>query len=232
MDIQDTQENDYSDEVCEDNAYFDTGSESCPVYTTHHAIPRANEKTIRHDLEKLNLPSNIVNIADGVYQNMTVGTKRGKRRRMLVFFCAFTAYNQENTPVDPIWLANICGLERSEISKALSMCSPVHTNFDAPVIKYTPKNYIPIYFKKLNDEYIKFPDNAIEEIYDLTNEVLEKEPELLDEKPQTVAAAILVYFLFKSGYSIDKDKYSSIFGRSDMTINKIRKRISRCDNCL
>lgn len=218
------------DEIIEDNDYFDTGSESCPIYTTHHAIPRANEKTIRSDLEKLGLPTNIINVADTVYQNMSVGTKRGKRRRMLLFFCAFTAYNQEDIPVDPIWLSNICNLERSEISKALSMCSPSHTDFSTLSVKYSPKNFIPTYFKKLSDGWIDFPESALDEIYKMTDEVLVKDPDLRDEKPQTVAAAILVYYLYRDGYSIDKDKYNAIFGRSDMTINKIKKKVSDAYN--
>lgn len=218
------------DEVHEDKAYIYNGSESCPIYTNHHAIPRSNEKTIRPDLEKLGLPNNIVNSADSIYQDMSVGTKRGKRRKMLLFFCSFTAYNQENIPVDPIWLANICGLERSGISKALSMCSPVHTNFDAPLVRYTPKNYIPLYFRKLNEEWITFPDGAIEDIYEMAEEVMSRDPDLNDEKPQTVAAAILVFYLQMHGYSIDKDKYKAIFGRSDMTINKIKKRVSKAYN--
>lgn len=218
------------DEINEDVDYFYTGSESCPIYTTHHAIPRSNEKTIRPDLEKLGLPTNIVNAADSVYQNMSVGTKRGKRRRMLVFFCSFTAYNQEDIPVDPIWLANICNLERSEISKALSMCSPAHSDFGSLSVRYSPKNFIPTYFKKLNDEWVNFPEGALEEIYKMTDEVMENDPDLKDEKPQTVAAAILVYYLYRDGYSIDKDKYNSIFGRSDMTINKIKKKVSEAYN--
>ena len=217
------------DDVYEDKAYIYNGSESCPIYTNHHAIPRSNEKTIRPDLEKLGLPNNIVNRADGIYQNMEVGTKRGKRRRMLLFFCAFTSYNEDKIPVDPLWLANICGLERSGISKALSMCSPAHTNYSAPLVRYTPKNYIPIHFKKLK-ELIEFPEGAIEDIYAMTEEVMKREPDLYDEKPQTVAAAILVYYLWEHGTSIDKDKYKVIFGLSDMTINKIKKRVSKAYN--
>lgn len=218
------------DEYYEDVEYFETGSESNPIYTTHHSVPRSNEKSIRPDLEKLGLPINIINVADSIYQSMSVGTKRGKRRRMLLFFCAFTAYNQEDIPVDPIWLANMCNLERSEISKALSMCSPAHTDFGSLSVRYSPKNFIPTYYKKLNDGWITFPEGALDEIYRMTDEVMKKSPDLRDEKPQTVAAAILVFYLYRDGYSIDKDKYNTIFGRSDMTINKIKKKVSEAYN--
>ena len=213
----------------EDRVHIFNGSESCPIYTDHHAIPRSNEKTIRLDLEKLNIPSNIIYIADSIYQNMDVGTKRGKRRKMLLFFCVFTAYNQENIPIDPIWLANICDLERSSISKALSMCSPVYTNCDTPIAHFSPKDYIPVYFKKIQ-EWLSFPEGTIEDIYNITDEIMEKDVTLNDEKPQTVAAAVLVHYMKIHGYSIDKENYKTIFRRSDMTINKIKKKVIKAYN--
>ena len=217
------------DDIYEDRAHIYNGSESCPIYTDHHAIPRSNEKTIRPDLEKLGLPNNIVNVSDSIYQNMDVGTKRGKRRKMLIFFCSFSAYNRENIPVDPIWLANVCGLERSSISKALSMCSPVYVSRDTPMVHFTPKDYIPGYFKKL-EEWLDFPNGAIEDIYIMSNEIMKKDPSLNDEKPQTVAAAILVFYMKINGYTIDKEKYKTIFRRSDMTINKIKKTVIEAYN--
>lgn len=140
------------DDIFEERDQIYNGSEFGALYTDHHSIPRTNEKTIRSDLDKLGIPANIINIADSLYQNMDVGTKRGKRRKMLLFFCVFTAYNQENITVEPIWLANICGLERSNISKALSMCSPVSSVIDTPATRFTaPKEYIPVYFNKLSE---------------------------------------------------------------------------------
>jgi len=198
------------------------------VYTNHHAIPRSNDKTLRPDLEKLGLPVNIINAADDVYQNMSVGTKRGKRRKMLLFYCIFTAYNRENIPIDPFTLAKTCGLDRSGISKALSMCSPVNSS-SSTLFRYTPVNYIPVYYNKLK-EWVTFPETAENDIMAMTEEILTKDPNLADEKPQTVAAAILVSYLYLNGISIDKEKYNSIFGRSDMTINKIKKRIMKAYN--
>lgn len=234
MDIEEVNDNDdyiYSSSPDnEDKVYIYNGSESCPLYTKHHAIPRSNEKTIRPDLEKLGLPSNIINTADNIFQTMDVGTKRGKRRRMLLFYCSFTAYNQQNIPIDPFTLAKNCGLDRSGISKALSMCSPVQTNLSTPLVRYTPLDYIPVYFDKLNEDWIEFPSGALDDIYKITKEVLSKDLDLSDEKPQTVAAAILVFYLQMNGFSIDKLKYQDIFGRSDMTINKIKKRISKAYN--
>ena len=194
------------------------------TYTNSHAIPKRNEKSIRMDLEKLNLPSNIVNIADEIYQNMSIGTKRGKRRKMLLFFCAFHAYNRENLPVDPVWLITVCGLDRSSISKSLSMCSPVYTSSETPMVRYNPNQYIPVFFEKLST-WLTFPQGTLEDIYKMSDEIMEKDKTLQDEKPQTVAAAILVHYMKLHGYVIDKENYKTIFERSDMTINKIKKKV-------
>lgn len=218
-------DNNYDDNIYEeDRVYVYNGSEANPIFTDHHSMPKSNERSIRSDLEKLNLPSNIVNIADRIYQDMDVGTKRGKRRKMLLFYCSFTAYNQENIPVDPIWLANICGIERSSISKALSMCSPVTTNSDNLIVQHHPKDFILTFYEKLK-QWVVFPENALDEIYDMMNDVLENDGSLVDEKPQTVAAAILVYYMKNNGYSIEKESYNTIFRRSDMTINKVKKKV-------
>lgn len=220
----DTQEN------ISDHEYIDydrdriyNGSESGTVFTDHHAIPKRNEKSIRSDLEKLNsIPANIINVADSIYQKMDIGTKRGKRRKMLLFFCVFNAYNEEGTSVDAIWLAKVCGLERSSISKSLSLCSPVYT--DAPMVKHTPRGAIPEQFERLS-QLLKFHDGALEEIYQMTDEIMTADPSLGDEKPHTVSAAILVHYMKLHGYVLDKDNYEPAFKRSDMTINKVKKKV-------
>ncbi len=179
----------YPDDVIEEKDYIYNGSEACPIYTDHHAIPRSNEKTIRHDLEKLGLPVNIINNADNIYRRMNIGTKRGKKRKMLLFYCIFSAYNEIKEAVDPNELANICDLERSGISKALSMCSQanIKNNSKLPLVRYTPKNYIPLYFKKLNEKWISFPEGSIEDIYVITDEIMADNDDLSYERPQTRA---------------------------------------------
>ncbi len=223
------------DEIYEDKIQIYSGSESCPIYTTQHSMPKNDEKTIKTDLVKLNLPNNIVISADKIYKDMIskgqVGTKRGKRRKMLIFFCVYTAYNQVKITVDPANLANICGIEKSSISKALSMCSSIHTGFDSvsQLVRRLPKHFIPVHFEKLK-ELIDFPEGALDDLFTMTEEIVEKAPELKDQKPQTVAAAICVYYLSNRGITIDKSKYRSIFEMSDMTINKIKKKVIKAHN--
>ena len=64
----------------------------------------------------------------------------------------------------------------------------------------------------------------------MTDEIIEKDSNLRDEKPLTVAAAIIVFYLERDGCFIDKSKYKPIFGSSDMTINKIKKKVEKAYN--
>ena len=213
----------------EDVSHVYNGDEQHPLFTSCHTIPKNNRITIRPDLEKLDLPVNIVDVAEEVYIEMEAGTKRGSRRRQLIFFCAKTAYDKENIPIDPAKLADICGIKHSDISRALSMCSSIKTNYYTPLVKHHPQEYIQDYYDELS-KFLNFDEDALEEVYYITEEVLESEPDLLEEKPQIVAAAILVYYLNLNGLTIEKNKYTVVFGRSDMTINKIKKKVSEAYN--
>lgn len=220
--------------LSQEDSYIDSqviyrGTETCPIYTKHHAIPRTNEKTIRHDLEKLGLPPDIINDADEIHRNMSLGTKRGKKRKMLLFFCAFTAYYNRGIAIDPTWLANLCELSRSCISKAMSMCSSVNTNYDVPLMKHHPSEFVEGYFNSMKGN-IEFPDSALDDIYEIIEEVMEKDEELHEQKPQSVAAAVFVMYLWNNGYTIEKSQYKPIFGHSDMTINKIKKMVFKAYN--
>jgi transcription initiation factor TFIIIB Brf1 subunit/transcription initiation factor TFIIB len=215
----------------EDKPHICDGSNGGSLFTKHHSMPKDDKKTIRSDLEKLPLPDSIIGKAEEVFQKMTkIGTKRSKRRKRLIFFCIHSAYDELGIPVEPNHLANICGIERCDISKSMSMCAQANTDYDAPLVNRTPQGYIKGYFKKLNEEGMTFEDEALDCIYDLMDEVLELDAELYEEKPPTVAAAILVFYLELENYVIDKSKYKSIFGVSDMTVNKIKNRIKRVYN--
>ena len=118
------------------------------------------------------------------------------------------------------------------------MCSPVYTNSDTPMVRFIPKDFILLYYNKLK-EWLNFPEGTIDYIYNMSDEIMEKDAilsarekltALTDEKPQTVAAAILVFFMKIHGYSVDKENYKSIFRMSDMTINKIKKRVIKAYN--
>ena len=212
-----------------DNQHCYNGTEQHPEFTNHHSLPKNQYKSIKSDLKKIGFPVNIIVEADEIYNKLDTGTKRGKRRKQMMFFCVKTAYNNLGIPEDPSKLANMCGISRSDISKAQSMCSKTKTNYKAPIVHRNPEDFLKIYYRRIQDLF-SFPENTMDELIEMCHEIMEKDEELEDEKPQTVAAAIIVFYIGIDGYSIEKKKYNEIFGISDMTINKIKNKVTEAYN--
>lgn len=216
-------ENDYENYYADQQHCYD-GTEQHPEFTSHHSLPKNQEKSIKSDLKKIGFPVNIISEADDIYSKLDTGTKRGKRRKQMMFFCVKTAYNKLGIPEDPNKIANMCGIARSDISKAQSMCSRTKTNYKAPLVHHEPEDFLKIYYRKIQDLFT-FSENTMGEIMEMCDEIMEKDEELEDEKPQTVAAAIIVFYLAIHGYSIEKKRYKEIFGSSDMTVNKVKNKV-------
>lgn len=209
------------------------GDEPNPEFTNHHVFgkPKRKEKSLKEELKKANFPPIIIAKADEVFTEMNAGLKRGTRRKQSMFFCVQTAYNLLGIPEDPATLANICGITPSEMMKASSMCSYSKTNYKTPPIRWSAKDYLKVYFQKIIDmDIISFSDDTLKEIEKICDEVLEKSFELRDEKPQTVAGAVIVFYLSLHGCAIDKNKYTEIFSRSFMTLAKTATKVASIYN--
>ena len=148
-----------------------------------------------------------------------------------MYFCVQNAYNLLGVPEDPSKLASMCGISNSEMMKANSMCSPSKTNYKPMLVRWEPKDFLPTFYQKLVDlEIIPYSENTFADIGQICKEVMDKNTDLNEEKPQTVAAAILVFYLSLHGRAIEKKRYNEIFGRSDMTIMKIKNKVSQIYN--
>jgi len=223
-------EDDY-DNYFEDHQRVYNGSEQNPEFTKNHVLTKNKERSLKKLLQNAGFPQEIVIQADDIFSQMDSGLKRGTRMKQLMFFCVHAAYNTLRIPEDPANLANMCGITTSEISKAFSMCSPSKTKYKAPIVNWKPKDYLKFYYNKIVDlDIISFHDNVLEEITSICSEVMSKNQELRDEKPQTVAAAVLVFYLSLHGCAIDAKKYNEIFSRSSMTIMKVKNRVALAYN--
>ena len=217
------------DNYFEDQQHCYNGTEAHPEFTNRHSLPKNIDRSIKSDLKKLGFPVAIIAKADEIYASLDAGTKRGKRRKQMTFFCVKTAYNALGIPEDPNKLAKMCGISRSDISKAQSMCARTKTNYKAPLVHHVPTDFLEMYYRKIQD-LITFSDDTMDEIKDICKEVTDKDDDLFDEKPQTVAAAIIVFYLSIHGYTIEKKRYKEIFGSSDMTVNKIKNKVAQAYN--
>jgi transcription initiation factor TFIIIB Brf1 subunit/transcription initiation factor TFIIB len=215
----------------EDKQQVLNGSEMHPEYTNHHVLSKGKEKSLKGDLKTAGFPPEIVMKADEIFSQMNSGLKRGIRRKQLMFFCVQSAYNEMRIPEDPNRLATICGISSSEISKAYSMCSPSKVNYKPQAIFWKPEDYLKLYFQKIVDlDIISFNEEVLEDVKKICEEVMKNNNELRDEKPQAVAAAVLVFYLQLHNCVLEKKKYTEIFNKSDMSILKIKNKVATAYN--
>lgn len=222
---------DDTDTYFEDKQYVYNGSETNPEFTNRHVLSKNKEKSLKGDLKAAGFSPEIVQKADEIFSKMDSGLKRGVRRRQLMFFCVRSAYDELGIPEDPNRLASICGITNSEISKANSMCSPSKTNYKPPSKFWQPKDYLPPYFQKMVDlDIIAYNKDVLIDIEKICCEVMDNNIELREEKPQAVAAAVIVFYLQLHNYVLEKKRYLEIFNKSDMSIQKIKNKVAAAYN--
>lgn len=213
-----------TDNYFEDRQELYNGTQEHPEFTKQHVLVRNKEKNLKGDLMAAGFSADIVSKANEIFCNMESGLRRGTRRRQLMFYCVHQAHKELGIPEDPTKLALQCGITTAEISKANSMCSPAKTNYRPVQVQQKPEDFISMHLTKLQElNILTFSDSTLEEITNICREVLQKNSVLRDEKPQTVAAAVVVFYLQMNGIMIDKKRYQEIFSKSDMTIGKIKK---------
>lgn len=203
------------------------------TFSKSHNIIKHADKTIRAELMECGFTPDIIEKAVELHQKSGLGTRRAQRRKQTLFYFVLAAYNALGKPIEPKGLAQRCGLECKEISKAISRCSILTKTGIPNIVIWSPLDYIAESFntvKMQTDLELQFPDGAYDQIIEMTQEILKKKPDLNDSKPQMVAAAIILYYLVTHGININKKKYASMFKISDMTINKIYRQIEEAYN--
>ena len=185
---------------------------------------KITDKSITQDMTELSVPSDIKEKANEIYTKLEISTKRGGRRKKVIFFCLFQAHRELNIPCDPRILANIVGIKTNDISKAFSMCSPIETNYYPPRKRWNFMNFIPIYYHLTGLSSLNLAD-----VEEMAMDISKKCPIIQDELPQTVAAAILMYYMEINGVSCTFN-FSKTVNRSEMTLIQMKKRIEGIHN--
>ena len=203
------------------------------TFSRSHNISKPVDKSIRAELEKCKFAPEIVEKAVELYQQNNFSTHRSQRRKQTLFYFALSAYNILGIPIEPKGLAEKCGMPATDISKSISQCSTTQKTDIPNIVIWSPIQFIEESYKtvqKQMDVQYQFPDNAYAEIIEMTEEILQKKPELFDQKPQMVAAASILFYLVIKGVKVDRKNYARLFRISNMTINKIYKQIDEAYN--
>ena len=190
-----------------------------------HNASKNNDRSIIKDMESIAIPDEIKIKAEEIFGKLNSATKRGNRRKQLVFFCIYNAYNELQYPQDPKQIAILVGIKNSEMTKALSMFSEAQTGYKPPSIQITALDLLPQYCVNLG-----LREDAVLDVLAFANKILQIDLELNETFPQKVAAGILLYYATINGIKVDKKEYAKMIQLSEVTINSMYKQVARLDN--
>lgn len=179
---------------------------------------------IKPDMERIPLPDDVKEKANEIYRRLKRQTHRGKKRKLLVFFCIFNAYAELKTPKDPRHLARLVGLSPHEVIRAFSQFPAVQTGYQVDNQPTSPIDLIPDYCSRLDAEL------NIPMVEDLAREILSKSRALQEKYPQKVAAGIIQYFMTINGVKYNKKQFAAAMGLSDATISSMFREIAMIHN--
>jgi transcription initiation factor TFIIIB Brf1 subunit/transcription initiation factor TFIIB len=182
-------------------------------------------KNLASDLKCLDFPDEIKKTANTIFMSMNCPTKRSKKRKLLLFFCIYSAYMELGIPQIPNIIAKKVNISPSEVSKAMALFSESQTGYHPPYMLITPIHYLPDYCTKLG-----FSEETKEMVYQLANNIMEKDKSLMEESPQKISAGIIQFFMVMNGIQFKKKEFAKMFGFSEVTINNIFKRIVAIDS--
>jgi transcription initiation factor TFIIIB Brf1 subunit/transcription initiation factor TFIIB len=184
------------------------------------------DRSISSDLKRYSLPDDIKNQADVIYNKMIYRVRRGKIRDQLLFYCVYCAHRELGRDVNPTQLGKLFDLTTGDVQRCDSIFSPLQTGYKPPVNNTSPIHYLPGYCESMG-----LAEEAIEEIIILCKHILNLDPDLKQDNPQTVAAGFIKYFtLIKGITSDDPQKIVTITNRSIVTIDSMSRRIAEIDN--
>lgn len=186
---------------------------------------RRPEKSILSDLSKIQIPDNIKVEAEKIFQQLDLRTKRGKRRKRLLFYCVYNAYKTLGQTKDPKIVASVVGIANKEITKAFSMCSAVQTNYQPPTKQHSPEEYIQNCM-----DLVGLNQDCYQDVVEKCQIVLNADPSLEEEYPQNVAIAVVYLYIIINGGKLDRKDFSEIFKLSGMTIYKMYNRVEAAYN--
>ncbi len=182
-------------------------------------------KSIRPEIVELGFPENIMEKADEIYHSIDAGTRRGKRRKCLLFYCIYQSHKNLGIPVDPRSIIVSFGLRTGDMTEALSGFSELNTGFVPSNLYISPIDLLPTYARKM-----ELREDSIQALVEFGADVLKNNPSLLDKFPQTVASGLLKYYLSIQGINLDMKAFAEIIGLSEATINTTCKLITTLDN--
>lgn len=189
---------------------------------------RPRESTLLSEIASFQLPDNVRIQAQEVARRLKLPIRRGKKRRQLLFYCLYSAYAELNIVQDPVTIALMVGIERSQIGRALSLFSEAQTGYAPPMHIASAVDFVPRYAEQMG-----LQAHIIGDLVSIAQAVIERDSELAESYPQKVAAAIVSYYLSLNNlFSVSSSNLTLLSGFSEPTIKSVVKRVAAVHNSI
>jgi len=165
--------------------------------------------TIEADLEKLSISYTVKHTAMGIHsiimKNQNYPIYRDPNRTKLIFFCLYQALQKIGDKPSPYVVADMLGMQKKNISNALSMCGQVQTGYVKTIIFATPGDRLPDICRRMN-----LSDESVNEMTIMCKQVCDNLMEIDNEKPSQVAGIIVLYYMTINGISYDEEIFCQL----------------------
>lgn len=182
---------------------------------------KQEDKNILNDVSNMGLSESIINKANELYSEATKGKIfRGKSRKAIVFACVFNSYKIMGNPQSYKKLKHIFKIDKKSCLKGLKHVS---LNCELENDHYiTPE----VLIKEIMEKLLATPEQ-IEEVEQLHALIKNKSSKLNRSRPQSIASALVFYWIKKNNKGISIKQFSKEAELSELTINKIVAEIDR-----
>jgi transcription initiation factor TFIIIB Brf1 subunit/transcription initiation factor TFIIB len=183
---------------------------------------KIDEKNIAKDVENMGFSENIVTKANEIYTECTNGQiYRGGSRKSIIFACIFHAYKLAGNHQTPDNLIQLFSLTRKAGLKGLKIVNvniPMDSEIHSTCI--TSKHIIGDIMEKF-----KTSQEHKEAVYELYDRVKNRSSKLNRARPQSVAAAVIYYWVKTNDIQINLSDFAAITNLSELTISKNAKEV-------
>ena len=183
------------------------------------SLRKYEEKSIYRDLERYDIPREVVDRANDAYSIVTEDAiLRGNSRKGLIFACIYYAYEELGQRKSPEEMKNCFGVNKKTLSGGMKT---YNLKIKHKAVYTSPLDFISKIMNKFNssEQHIQFVTKLFYKIKNQTNFMNRSNPDSI--------AAALCYFFFKHiKYPISLNEFSKRVGLSDITVHKISKKIA------
>lgn len=178
-------------------------------------------RSIMPDLIKLPLTEEERNMAEKIFKGLDLaGTRRNGKRSKLLFFCISKARHElKSSNKDPKEIARMLGMPPGDMSGAYSTYRPIGEKGGVSQ-HVSPIDLIAGFCRGFSLE-----EGTIKDVEALCEEILDKEPELTEHFPSTVAAGVISFFFEIRGIKVTKTLFREVVKLSEVTVNSAHAEI-------